>query len=277
MSTQSTGLYRPPQWSANGVAMVSITVPNAALLSDSSDSTDSGPVTYVFDAVLELEHEQQLEITHHPVQTGADISSHAYLLPATCAMFVGMSDAMDSYASTPVTAPTLPYQYPNYMQWTGATSKSVSAYQTMLSLQASRIPLTVTTRLRTYTNMVVMSVSPREDFKTITGLRMRVVFRQIFTGSVTTSTGVQTSNTVRADASDMSGLGAVNPSAVSTATQKQFAQPTTSVSNSTLGVDKPTQNFMNYIHSSNSGVNCPGAGNYSSKPGQDSIPIGAHS
>ena len=263
--------YRPPQWS-NGPAMVSITVPNAALLTDANSTANFGPITYVFDAVLELEHEQRLEKTRHPVQTGADISSHAYLMPATCAMFVGMSDAMDQYAVAATVAPALPYQYPNYTQWTGAATKSVSAYQTMLNLQAARIPLMVTTRLRTYTNMVVTNISPREDFKTTTGLRMRVVFEQIFTATVSSATSLSAGNTARPDAVPETGLGSVNPSAVPSTTQTQFQQPTAAVANSVLGTDQATQNVMNYIHSSNSGVNCPGAGNYSSMPGQDSVP-----
>ena len=271
LATDSPKLYRPPQWSS-GPAMVSVTVPNAALLTDVNSTVNLGPITYIFDAVLELEHEQRLEKTRHPVQTGADISSHAYLQPAICAMFVGMSDAMDQYAAVAATAPALPYQYPNYTPWTGAATKSVSAYQTMLSLQAARVPLMVTTRLRTYTNMVVTNISPREDFRTITGLRMRVVFEQIFTATVSSVTSLAAGNTVRPDAVPATGLGNVNPSAVPSTTQTQFQQPTAAVSNSVLGTDQATQNVMNYIRASSSGVHCPGAGSMSSFPGQDSVP-----
>ena len=83
------------------------------------------------------------EATEHPVQTGASIADHAYIVPARLVLDIGMSDAMDAYFS-----PTT---------WSGSDSKSVAAYQTMLALQFSRIPLTITTKLRTYQNMVIDS------------------------------------------------------------------------------------------------------------------------
>ena len=201
-----SGIYRPPQWS-NGPAMVSITqvptqqsqnaVPPGTFAQNTPGAVPGTTVatfqfsvlpavtltTYVFDAVLELEHEQRLEKTHHPVQTGADISSHAYLMPPRVVMYIGMSDAMDAYSNGVNNANGVGGATPSTVSpFSGtSTSKSVNAYQTVVALQSARQPLTVTTRLRTYTNMVITSIGPREDYKTITGLRMRVEFEQIFT------------------------------------------------------------------------------------------------
>jgi len=238
----ATGLWRPPQWS--GPAMVSITVPpqsnNNSQQSTSSvtnsivGSTPSSvslsstatavpdttpnvtpPQVYVFDAVFTLEHEQRLEKTRHPVQTGADISSHAYLMPARVSMYVGMSDAMDSYA-TGRNPKASPYVQP----WTGNSSKSVSAYQQMLKLQASRIPLTVTTRLRTYTNMVITSIGPQEDVRTIKGLRMRIEFEQIFTAAIASAP-----ISARNNDTQTTGLGAVNSQTPDGSLIDQFSAP----------------------------------------------------
>jgi uncharacterized membrane protein YgcG len=182
--------------------------------------------------VLELEHEQRLEKTRHPVQTGADLSSHAYLMPPRVVMYVGMSDAMAAYASGANNANTTSATPNTVTPFSGgSTSKSVNAYQTMITLQAARSPLTVTTRLRTYTNMLITAISPREDFKTITGLKMRVEFEQIFTA--TTSTSVTGSASIaslsavsaRPDATQQTGLGQVNSGALSSTTAAQFAAP----------------------------------------------------
>jgi len=264
------GLYRPPQWS--GPAMVSVTVvpiqgqnnsaspaalpmtsanyvPGTAVPATGSSAgalgggtatftgSGSAQTTYVFDAVLELEHEQRLEKTRHPVQTGADISSHAYLQPPRVVMNIGMSDAMAAYASgannanqagsaTPAT--TTPFSG-------GSTSKSVNAYQTMIALQVARSPLTVTTRLRTYTNMLITAISPREDYKTIAGLRMRVEFEQVFTATtvvsaVSSSTSGANTLSARPDATQQTGLGQVSPNAPSATTLSQYAAPLTSPS-----------------------------------------------
>ena len=236
-------------------------------------ASGSTRTTYVFDAVLELEHEQRLEKTHHPVQTGADISSHAYLMPPRVVLYIGMSDAMDAYSNGANAANTVGGATPdNVSSFSGSsTSKSVNAYQTMISLQAARQPLTVTTRLRTYTNMVITSVSPREDYKTITGLRMRVEFEQIFT-ALTTSSSVDSSAslaplTARPDATQQTGLGQVTPSAVSSTTQSQFQYPSANPP-VTSATPSPIVNAGIDIYNT---VNVPGAGLYSSVAGQSLI------
>ncbi len=296
MSSSPSGIYRPPQWSA-GPAMVSITqvpsqgqnnfgpsnvpvtagsyaagavVPATGPLAGTQTvygASGSTRTTYVFDAVLELEHEQRLEKTHHPVQTGADISSHAYLMPPRVVMYVGMSDAMDAYANGTNAANTVGGATPgNVSSFSGSsTSKSVNAYQTMIALQAARQPLTVTTRLRTYTNMVITSVSPREDYKTITGLRMRIEFEQIFT-ALTTSASIDPASSVapltaRPDATQQTGLGQLTPSAVTATTQSQFQYPP-SVKSAASSLASAGALAVP------STVDVPGAGFYSSIVGQ---------
>ena len=275
----SSGAYRPPQWS-NGPAMVSITQVPTQSQTGSFTMIDGVPTlggsgstqtTYVFDAVLDLEHEQRLEKTHHPVQTGADISSHAYLMPARLVMYVGMSDAMDAYSNGQNNANSAGSASPDTVApFTGASSsKSVNAYQTIISLQTARQPLTVTTRLRTYTNMMVTAVSPREDYKTITGLRMRVEFEQIFMATTMSSgsaTAAQPAINVRPDIAPPAGLGQVNPSVVPKITQQQFAAPG--------GGLEPITGFY-YAGGQQAyyaSANVPGAGAYSSVAGQQELP-----
>ena len=264
--------YRPPNWS-NGPPMVTITVPTLAVgllapagtaaiadpsvpggsLLSSANAIPPAPtlITYVFDAVLEVGHSQKLEKTHHPVQTGADISSHAYLLPPRLTLYILMSDAVDSYATGAASN--------HYKQFAGNPSKSVSAYQTLLDIQAGRQPLTIVTRLRTYTNMVITSLDPHEDYKTITGLRMPVEFEAIFTGSTSTPPASARTNTT-----DSTGLGAVSPTplASSSALIKQYQYPPqTAVAPYALPQLADT-----------STVNVPGAGSFTSIPGQQSLP-----
>ncbi len=182
----SSSQWRPPQWA--GPPMVAITVPAQSAPSQqvagngvfTLSTSVTAQTTYIFDAVLTLEHAQRLTKTQHPVQTGANLSSHAYLEPAELVMYVGMSDVMQSYS-----AGRDPAQPPYVQPWAGnSASKSVNAYQQLLALQASRQPLTITTRLRTYTNMLITSLPPVEDYRTVAGLRLRVAFSQIFTASI---------------------------------------------------------------------------------------------
>lgn len=221
--------------------MVSITVTpikDDAVYTTATDTTvlanATATTTYVFDAVLELDHDQRLEKTHHPVQTGADISSHAYLMPARVTLNIGMSDAMDSYGHS--TANSTATGESIITPWVGDASKSVSAYQTVLGIQAARQPVTVTTRLRTYTNMIITSVAPREDSRTIAGLRMRIEFEQIFTATATTSVSARTNDT------QSTGLGTVSTTPPSASVENQF----------------------NTDNADITPISTPGAGNYSS-------------
>jgi hypothetical protein len=120
---------------------------------------------YVFDAVLQVEHTQEMQVTEHPVQTGANIVDHAFAKPARIVMDIGMSDVMSSYILG---------------QWTGAASKSVNAYQTLLALEVARTPVTINTRLKKYSNMLLTSIHVKDDNKTKFGLRATLVFQQLF-------------------------------------------------------------------------------------------------
>ena len=243
MSTTSSGLYRPPQ--ASQSAAVYITQVSSSSTGTSSTASDGTPtfsststpsITYVFDAVLLVDHEQRLEKTSHPVQTGGVISSHAYLMPGRVSLDIGMSDVMAAYSTGAglgnnasstggVITPASTAAFSGNPYGGSGSGKSVSAYQTMLTLQAQRQPLTVVTRLRTYSNMVISSIAPQESSKTITGLRMRVDFEEIFTASTTIAPV-----SARPDSTQTTGLGTVSPSPVPAATQMQFSPNTASYS-----------------------------------------------
>lgn len=154
-NAQETGkAYRPTEWSNQPLTSITLTTKSSVNTSQ-VDNLTSGPTgtigsgqttnqsassttasttsdVYVFDAVIRIDHSQQIRTTDHPVQSGASISDHALILPARVVMEIGMSDAMDAYAPG---------------VWTSNPSKSVSAYQTLVALQQGRQPLTVTTRL----------------------------------------------------------------------------------------------------------------------------------
>ncbi len=215
--------WRPPQW--DKAASISITVPagySSSLVNNTPVPVDANGVgfistrstsaaTYVFDAVLAIEHEQTLTKTNHPVQTGASISTHAYIEPARVVFYVLMSDVTPQYVASNQTSA------PYVRQWDGDASKSVSAYKQMVALQAARVPLTVTTRLTTYTNMLIMKLEPREDEKTTTSVRFRVEFGQVFL-----ATTQATPLSDRPNDTQTTGLGSVSASPTPAAVDTQF-------------------------------------------------------
>lgn len=221
----SASSWRPPQW--DGPAMVQLIVPPQSNIQAAGAQGTEAPGTasytfstsvqastvYVFDAVFRLAHSQRLEKTQHPVQTGANLSSHAYLLPPSVELDIGMSDSMQQYASSGTYLSRLISGSPSSSgatEWSGQSgSKSVNAYQQLLTLQQSRVALTLITRLRKYENLLITSIEPTEDYRTKYGLRARVVMEMIITATVssqpvsaapndtnTTSMGVETGTTV---------------------------------------------------------------------------------
>ena len=157
----SNRAFRPPQWSDQSQTIFARTIIKSVGV--------DYEINYIFDAILRQEHTHMMRITEHPVQTGANISDHAYQLPATLMLEIGMSDAMDTF-------------FPG--QFEGPYSKSVNAYQTLKDLQAKRLPIEISTRLDTYKNMVVEEIRAQDDFKTMYGLSAVVTFKQIITAII---------------------------------------------------------------------------------------------
>lgn len=192
----STG-YRPRQWDGTSdlPELLNISPPWAEAIESATGTTLTGLISnklglsgisssemvyvktniggYFFDAVLSSDHQSELSITQHPVQTGAAVTDHAVVQPAVLTMTVGMSDAMATMVEG---------------QFTEAYTKSVSAYRVLKQLQQLRIPLQVVTRLDTYQNMLIQSIDAPDDYKTLYGLRCTVTLQEIFVVNVEETT-----------------------------------------------------------------------------------------
>lgn len=121
-----------------------------------------GKVT--FDAVFHLDHYAEAALTEHPVQSGAPISDHAYVRPKTLTIEVGMTDAVKG----------------------GSAGRSASAFKMFMELLSLREPLRVVTRLKTYDNMVITSVSAPDDKSTMNALKAVITFKEVIMADVLT-------------------------------------------------------------------------------------------
>lgn len=119
---------------------------------------------FVADCVPEERHDDSWVITEHPVEQGSTISDHVYKLPATL---------------------TLTYLWDFYSQ---NVSKSQSylkdQYQKLLNIQApdangNVTPFSVFTGKRSYTNMLVASMSVATDRNTENMLSMRITCKEV--------------------------------------------------------------------------------------------------
>ena len=122
--------------------------------------TSSG--TLYFDATLHVDHNSSVTVTEHAVQTGAVISDHAIVDPQEISLEIGMTDTK------------------------GGDGSSAQAYQQFLSVMKQREPCTVVTRLGTYQNMVLTSISAPDDYTTMKALKATLIFKQVRIVSVAT-------------------------------------------------------------------------------------------
>ena len=241
-SLSSSGPWRPSEWTLPALTSIRVPVQLPATASGGVDAfgnplAGAGTQIYVFDAVLKAEHSRELRRTEHPIQTSstnpvASITDHAYLLPARVTLEIGMSDAMDSYSAG---------------MWTGNASKSVSAHQTLVSLQKQRTLFTLTTRLETYKNMIVESIRPSETARSRRGYRATVVFSETFLAD---ATGVSSSITFPTD--DTTGQAA-----------SARPQTTDSTPSGTVQPGTPSPSLLTQ-HTVPATTTVPGAGSFSS-------------
>lgn len=108
----------------------------------------------VFDAVLSTSHVSKVTATTHPVEGGANITDHAFVDPAEVTIEIGMTDC----------------------NGVGVSEKMFTALQ---NLQKARRPITIQTRFKRYTNMLIMSMSAPDDFKTMNALKATLMCREI--------------------------------------------------------------------------------------------------
>lgn len=121
-----------------------------------------------FDAVFKTDHTSKITLTEHPVEKGANIADHAYLDPSEVSLEVGMSDTALQAAPS------------------SNGSRSVAAYKALRELQEKRQPVTVVTRLKTYRNMMLESITAPDDYTTMFALKATVFLREIITVSTET-------------------------------------------------------------------------------------------
>jgi hypothetical protein len=108
----------------------------------------------VFDAIIKTDHTSKLTATSHPIENGANITDHAFIEPAEISIEIGMTDCNGDGASNDM-------------------------FKSLLDLQHSRQRIDVVTRYKTYTNMLIMSMSVPDDFTTMNALKAMLFLREI--------------------------------------------------------------------------------------------------
>jgi len=151
----------------------------------------------VFDAVLKTDHTSKLTATSHPIESGANITDHAFIEPAEISIEIGMTDC----------------------NGVGASDKMFKSLQ---ALQFSRQRITVVTRYKTYSNMLIMSMSVPDDYTTMNALKAMLFLREIpVVGTQTVTVAERASG--QGQKSVSTNNGTVQPSSANQSVLRQAA------------------------------------------------------
>ncbi|MGI4946724.1 MAG: phage baseplate protein [Janthinobacterium lividum] len=115
--------------------------------------------TIIPDVVIEEGIETAVVSTDHPVEQGASITDHAFVVPVRVTMRVGWSDSA-----------LLATFDPGYIN---------SVYGELLAIQAARQPITIVTAKRSFDSMLVEELATHTDADTENALVVVCRFKQI--------------------------------------------------------------------------------------------------
>ncbi|QIG74969.1 hypothetical protein EVC26_050 [Rhizobium phage RHph_I72] len=105
-----------------------------------------GPVP--ISCVVSERHTSEVEITHNPIETGADVNDHAYIKPKEVVLEVGDAAA-------------------------------AATFNTLIQFQSSRVPFYLVTGLTVYENMLISSIDATRDKDKASILSASVTCKQV--------------------------------------------------------------------------------------------------
>lgn len=158
---------------------------------------------FVATVTIEEQHQDDLQITDHPVEIGANITDHAYRKPSSVIIKAGWSNAAPAgnvlqSAANAVTgtingAIGIANQVssalggPSFSSVTGNQQKSIKeVYEDLLALQAERTLIDVLTGKRTYKNMLIESIMETTNADTENSLILTIKLREVIVVSTRT-------------------------------------------------------------------------------------------
>jgi hypothetical protein len=126
------------------------------------------------DVVISEMHSDEIEVTEHPVDTGANISDHAYKKPSECVCTFGWSDNSRAVNSL----------------LDGSIFRGIEnindIYNKLLEIHEKRLPVKLTTAKRVYPQMLIKQLKTVTDKDTENALLIEVTFRELLVAQAKT-------------------------------------------------------------------------------------------
>ena len=134
----------------------------------------SGGDAVIPDVVISEMHADQVSVTSHPIDTGADVSDHAIMQASVVTCVFGWSDSSRAINSA------LDGSILQGME----TTKDV--YDKLLELMKARQPLRLSTGKRTYENVVITNLKTTSTVETESAAIIEITFQEVFMAQAVT-------------------------------------------------------------------------------------------
>lgn len=174
-------------------------------------SAGSSATTLIAQVTVEEVHQDEMEITEHPVEQGAAISDHAFVRPSEVVITAGWSNSpsnsgpvnqllgaaanSNSAIQAVIGAASLVGGVINLLN--GGQDAVTAAYNSLLTARANRALFDVYTARRLYKSVLIKSLALTTDQNTENSMLIRITFRQILI--TTTQTVTVPDSSVMAD------------------------------------------------------------------------------
>lgn len=119
------------------------------------------------DVVISEEHENEVVVTRHPVDTGANVADHAYVQPAVIHCQFGWSDSSRLLNSIL-----------DFSIFKGLTTIK-DVYEKLLELQAKREPISLSTGKKSYPAVVITKLKTTSTVDTESALLVDITFEEV--------------------------------------------------------------------------------------------------
>lgn len=138
------------------------------------------------DTVVFEEHQGSVTITKNPVESGADITDHAIIQPDILIIQGAVTDSPLGSAAFGQLIDSITSLFGT--STSSNLTRSQQAYDALVTLKNNAEPIDVTTRLKTYTNMLITGLSTSQDKDTSQIAIMDITLEEVI---ITESSSVQ--------------------------------------------------------------------------------------
>ena len=146
----------------------------ALLLDRSRSITDEDGQIIIPDVIISELHSDSVNVTRHPVDTGANINDHAFKEPAELVVEFGWSDSSALLSSAISSA--LSFVSSGYPRGLTTTKE---LYERLVNIQERRELLTVSTGKRQYIDMIITGLKTTTTVDTETCLIVEMTLQQV--------------------------------------------------------------------------------------------------